>query len=344
MAAEIKPNYDSKRAVLADIVPLETPFSFYIEPTRVCNLKCFYCMHSTRDDAEGPFQALGYDIHPMSMELFAKLVEDLKEFPDTIKRVSFSGLGEPLANRNLPQMVKMLRDTGKVERIDILTNALLLDNAFAQELIDAGVSKIIVSIQGVGEEDYLKNCQCTMKYETLLQNLTYFFKNKKEGQESFIKVIDATLKDKKEEEKFFSLFGEICDTIYIEHLTTVEQQMDSLESVVDFSKNLFNEEIITKEVCTIPFYYVSINSDGDVFHCSPPGLPREFAYGSIQKDNLRAIWNSKNKRDFLKLQCTDGKPNISWCKKCTCDVIFNKDEFLDDRRDEVLAKLNAIDE
>lgn len=343
MAAEIKPNYDTKRSVLADIVPLDTPFSFYIEPTRACNLKCFYCMHSTRDDEGGVFQKLGYEIHNMSMELFEKIVNDLKQFPDDIKRVSFSGLGEPLVNRNLPQMIKMLRATGKVGRIDILTNALLLDNAFAQELIDAGVSKIIVSIQGVKESDYLKNCQVTMKYDTLLDNLRYFYENKKEGQESFIKVIDATLADKEEEEKFFQLFGEICDTIYVEHLTTVEQQMDKLEEIVDFSKNLFNEEIIEKNVCTIPFYYVSINSDGDVFHCSPPGLPREFSYGSVVKNSMVDIWNSKIKRDFLKLQLTEGKPNISWCKKCTCDVIFNKDEFLDDRKEEVLARLEAMD-
>lgn len=343
MKAEIKPNYDTKRAVLADIVPLDTPFSFYIEPTRFCNLKCFYCMHSTRDDVNGEFKKLKYDIKHMSVEQFEKIADDIQGFNQVIKRISFSGIGEPLMNRNIPKMVKILRDSGKVDRIDILTNSLLMDNQFAQELIDAGVSKIIVSIQGLNAEDYKENCSANINYDTLLSQLKYFYDNKKENQEIYIKIIDVMLKDKEDEQKFYDTFGNMCDSIYIEHLISLEQPMGNLDGKADDSKNLFNEKVVVKNVCTIPFYYVSINVDGDVFHCSPPGLPREFSYGNVYKDNLVDIWNSKNKRDFLKLQLSQGKPNISWCKKCTCDVVYNHGEMLDDRATEVLERLNKLD-
>ena len=53
--AEIKPNYDTKRKKLADIIPLAQPFTVYIEQTKYCNFKCFYCIHSTRDEAGGEF-------------------------------------------------------------------------------------------------------------------------------------------------------------------------------------------------------------------------------------------------------------------------------------------------
>ena len=51
--AEIKPSYDTKRQKLSEIIPLDSPLSMYIEPTRTCNFKCFYCMHSTRGEKGG---------------------------------------------------------------------------------------------------------------------------------------------------------------------------------------------------------------------------------------------------------------------------------------------------
>lgn len=342
MKAEIKPNYDTKRAVLADIVPLSTPFSFYIEPTRACNLKCFYCMHSTRDSENSQLKKLGFEIKHMTMEQFSKICNDITGFEEKIKRVTFSGIGEPMMNRNLPKMIKMLRDTGKAEKIDVLTNTLMMDNAFAQELLDAGISKIIVSIQGLTEEAYKTNCDVNMSYDKLKQQIQYFYDNKKEGQEIYIKIIDATLNGKEEEDLFYSTFGNMCDSIFIEHLISLEKPMGDLGGKADDSKNLFNEEKIEKRVCTIPFYYVSINVDGNVFHCSPPGLPTPFAYGNVYQDNLVDIWKSKNKMDFLKLQLEKGKPHISWCQKCTCDVVYNAAEMLDDRAQEVLDRLNKL--
>ena len=54
--AEIKPNYDTNRKKLADVIPLPAPFTVYIEQTKYCNFKCFYCIHSTSDEENGEFQ------------------------------------------------------------------------------------------------------------------------------------------------------------------------------------------------------------------------------------------------------------------------------------------------
>ena len=63
--AEIKPNYDTKRKKLAEVIPLAAPFTVYIEQTKYCNFKCFYCIHSTRDEADGEFRALGHRMQHM---------------------------------------------------------------------------------------------------------------------------------------------------------------------------------------------------------------------------------------------------------------------------------------
>lgn len=341
LKAEIKPNYDVKRQMLSDVVPLRTPYSFYIEPTRTCNLKCFYCMHSTRGQENNEFQKQGFEIKHMTMEQFNKIFNDIIDFPETIKRIAFSGIGEPLMNRNIPKMVKIMRDSGKVDRIDILTNALLMDNQYAKELIDAGVSKIQVSIQGMSEEAYLENCEVKMSYDKLVSQLKYFYENKKDNQELYIKIIDATLKNEDEKQQFHTIFGQICDNIFVEHLVSLEQQMDNLKGMADDTKNLYNEDAADKKICTVPFYFVSINVDGDVFHCSPPGLPKSISYGNAYNESIVDIWTNNKKMAFLKLQLTKGIKNIPWCSKCIChkNVPNTPEENLDGFENEILERL-----
>ena len=56
--AEVKSSVDKNRTILRDAVPLNSPLSMYIEPTRICNFKCFYCMHSTRGGRTGHLKKL----------------------------------------------------------------------------------------------------------------------------------------------------------------------------------------------------------------------------------------------------------------------------------------------
>ena len=104
MKAEIKPYYDTKRSKLADVVPLAAPYTVYIEATRFCNVKCFYCLQSTRDDDSGEMNQLGLKTSHMDEKMYAVLLDQLSEFPSGgIKRIVFSGLGEPLMNPKLPE-------------------------------------------------------------------------------------------------------------------------------------------------------------------------------------------------------------------------------------------------
>jgi MoaA/NifB/PqqE/SkfB family radical SAM enzyme len=111
-----KPSYDSNRKILRDVVPLSGPLSMYIEPTRLCNFKCFYCMHSTRGMPGGLLDQTGVPLKHIDDELFRKVVKNLLEFPEQLKRITFSGLGEPLMNPKLPDMVRYLREQGFIER------------------------------------------------------------------------------------------------------------------------------------------------------------------------------------------------------------------------------------
>lgn len=331
MKAEIKPNYDSNRKKLADIIPLAHPFTVYIEQTRYCNFKCFYCIHSTRDAIGGELEKLGHAIKHMEFGMFEKIIEQLAEFPKGIKRIVFSGLGEPLMNPRLPEMVKQAVDAAIADRVEIITNGVLLTPELSDKLIDAGITNINISIQGVNAEQYRETCGMKIDFNTFVNNLTYLYNHRKKVQ-IYIKAIDATLKGKEDEKAFFDIFGNIADKIYIEHLIVMQQQMDGLKGVVDGTRNFYNEELdIDRKVCAQSFYFLQIGCDYDTFPCPVPGLPKTLSMGNMKNKTLLEIWNGDKRKKLLRTMLERRKDSIPECNNCTCfNAINNPMENLDE--------------
>ncbi len=113
----------------------------YIEPTTVCNLTCRTCIRNVWDDPQAHMQ----------MDFFRQLLEQTKEFPE-LQRVVFSGLGEPLTHPHVVEMVRLARDRGLA--VTIGSNGLLLDKAMSRELVELGVDRLVLSLDGVTAETY----------------------------------------------------------------------------------------------------------------------------------------------------------------------------------------------
>ena len=72
MLAEILPLTDPNRIDLGSYAPLTAPLILYLETSGFCNLKCKFCPHFTAPD--------GLTKDNMSLELFEKLITDMKGF------------------------------------------------------------------------------------------------------------------------------------------------------------------------------------------------------------------------------------------------------------------------
>jgi MoaA/NifB/PqqE/SkfB family radical SAM enzyme len=323
MKAEFKANVDHKRTPLAEVIPLAQPFTVYIEATRYCNLKCFYCLLSTQDDQDGALHKLGLGITHMDQERFPTLVEQLQQFPKGIKRVVFSGLGEPLMNPHLPDMIRRVADARIADRIEVITNGLLITKKKADELIRSGLTNINISIQGTDSDQYVRSCQKAIDYPKLVENLTYLYQNRGDIK-IYIKAIDAALPSKAVQENFIATFGNIADRIFVEHLVVMQQQMDDLKLIVDPTKTFYNEELdLDRKVCGQSFYFLQIGCEFDTFPCPVPGLPKTLSMGNMKEQSLVDIWNGKKRRQHLITMLRLEKDSIPECKGCTCFNAIN---------------------
>ena len=338
--AEIKSSVDKNRTILKEVVPLDSPLSMYIEPTRICNFKCFYCMHSTRGEKGKALEQTGFQIEHMDMQLYEKLIKDIMKFPTVPKRICFSGLGEPLTNKRLPDMIHLLREKGFTGRIDVISNGSLLTQKMSDQLIKAGISRIQISVQGLTKEKYQEVCNVPLDIMQLKENIRYFYEHR--GNASiYVKIIDSILEGKEEEERFYQMFGEVCNSIYIEHLVIMEQQMGNHGRVIDTTKNLMGELVEQRMVCGVMFYFLQVNIDGETFPCSTPGLPNSFSMGSMKEKSLLEIWNDRKRNELIRKNLIDGYKTIPACKTCSsCIAIADKSEYLDDCREEVLLRFS----
>jgi MoaA/NifB/PqqE/SkfB family radical SAM enzyme len=107
------------------------PVCLYLETTNRCNLLCTTCPRT--------FEALEPPAD-MSWELFTSIVD---QFPK-IARVVLHGVGEPMMVRDLPRMIRYLKDRGTFVLFN--TNGTLLTRKRGIELIDAGLDELRVSL------------------------------------------------------------------------------------------------------------------------------------------------------------------------------------------------------
>jgi len=128
---------DRSRSAAAGTMPV----CLYLEVTNRCNLLCETCPR-TFEELEPPAD--------MSWALFTKIVDQVPN----VARVVLHGVGEPMLVRELPRMIRYLKDRGTYVLFN--TNGTLLRPAKFQELIDTGLDELRVSLDAADRATYAK--------------------------------------------------------------------------------------------------------------------------------------------------------------------------------------------
>ncbi|MBV9235562.1 MAG: SPASM domain-containing protein [Xanthobacteraceae bacterium] len=117
----------------------QDPICVYLETTNRCNLLCTTCPR-TYEELEPPAD--------MSWDLFRRIVDQLPR----IERAVLHGIGEPMLVKNLPRMVRYLKDRGTYVLFN--TNGTVLNEKNGCALIDAGLDELRVSLDAASAQSY----------------------------------------------------------------------------------------------------------------------------------------------------------------------------------------------
>ncbi|KMT22634.1 radical SAM/SPASM domain-containing protein [Clostridium cylindrosporum] len=335
MASEIKPICGLDRTKLSEVVPLKTPFTLFVFPTTFCNFKCNYCGHSL--GFEKMKEKYNFQPETMSLETYKRIIEQVKEFPNKLKMLSLTGHGEPLINKNLPEMIKIAKEANIAERVEIITNASLLTEEIAKDLIDAGLDTIRISLQGVSSDKYKQVCDYNLDFEEFISNIKYFYENKKQCN-VYVKIMDIAL-EKEEEKRFYNLFSDISDRMYIEQCRPVYDGVKYSDKALIVADR-YGRVHEKREVCPLPFFMLGIFPNGDVEPCDT--IYKPVILGNVQQDTLLSMWNGEKLKDFQTLQLKKKRCNNNRCSVCCApDDVAHPEDNLDDETKKIISRLKC---
>jgi radical SAM protein with 4Fe4S-binding SPASM domain len=138
--------------------PAHDPVCLYLETTNRCNLLCTTCPR-TYEDLEPPAD--------MSWQLFCSIVDQIPN----LSRAVLHGVGEPMLVKNLPRMVRHLKDRGTYVLFN--TNGTVLNERNGRALIAAALDELRVSFDAADAKSY-KAVRGKNYFNRILKNVRAF--------------------------------------------------------------------------------------------------------------------------------------------------------------------------
>lgn len=116
-----------------------------ISVTDRCNLRCTYCM---------PAEGISW-INQKEILSFEEILDVVQEAVNLgVSKIRLTG-GEPLVRKGIVDLVKMIAETPGITDFAMTTNGQLLEK-YAQELADAGLNRVNVSLDTLESAKYKK--------------------------------------------------------------------------------------------------------------------------------------------------------------------------------------------
>ncbi len=323
MKAKIGTRYHKDRTELQTVIPLSTPFILYVDPSSACNLCCSFCpCGGAHKDLWT--EAKRCSVTVMDFDLYKKIIDDCQGFPDKIKVLRLYKEGEPLVNKRLPEMIEYARDSGKFETIDFTTNGTLLNPELNRKLVAAGLSRINISVEALSAKGYKEISNVDIDYDKFIDNIRDLYEHRGNCH-IFIKTMVDNI-DKDTEQKFYDMFGDICDEIAMEHIANCWPGFENTKEHVNVYHGEGYKEYV---VCPRIFYILTINANGTASHCIVDWNYKGII-GDAKTQSVVDIWNSKEYQDIRLAHLNCRRREITLCKDCMeieSAAVDNIDEY-----------------
>ena len=279
---------------------LDYPNFVEIETVNACNARCPMC---TINDWNRNYPV-------MRDKVFNKISDDLIENKKHIKRISLYRDGEPLIDKKLPSRIAKFKDHG-IDNTSISTNVSLLNEKRSKEILQAGLGLIILSIDSLKKEVFEK-IRKRLIFEEVMDNAIRFFQLRdKINSKSriWVRMIrqESNYKEWDEYFNFWKKYASGQDRIYYYNIFNWGGQLDNYKPISkSFEPNL---------PCVALWSLMVFFANGDVPLCNVD-YNNKYPTGSIMKNTIREIWQSKIINQRRNFHLNNKKKNITLCQNC----------------------------
>lgn len=334
----------AKNAVLKPLTVNQLPAHIQLEITTYCNQDCLSC--GRRD--------IIHDPKHMTFDQFKHIYDQIQP-----ENINLSGLGEPLMNPAVFDMIKYSRDHGSI--VNFPTN-LTLNERIINKLIDSEIDQIKVSIDAVDKDTYIIVRQSD-KFDIVKRNIENINRIKKERgvknpdirlnysfQKANMDSLTRLMEFAHEHEigtvyvqdlNYFAVEAEkeeLCGFTR-EHLEEVLASADKKAKEYGISTNIGNwyrhmdefynktlpsdQHIQDESSCTFPWVSCFIDVHCNVLPCPVFVWEKESqSLGNALETPFEEIWNGEMYKQ-LRTEFKNGIRSNPICKRCVPPNIFD---------------------
>lgn len=297
-----------KRAIL-----FGKPFSVSIEPTTACNLGCPECPSGLKKFTRSTGK--------LDLELNRKLLQNLGS---QLFYINYYFQGEPFLH---PQFLELIREAKK-HRIYTATstNAHFITPKSATEIVESGLDRLIISIDGLTQETY-ENYRVHGTLSKVVEGAKLVVEAKRKLQSKTPHVIFQFLVVKPNEHEVDGVF-ELAKSLQIDEVRLKSAQVynykkgnvliPSNEKYARYKRQAdgtYRLKYKTGNHCWRMWSSCVLTWDAQVVPCCFD-KDAQFVLGSAATTDFSSVWKSERYTDFRRAILT-GRNQISICQNCS---------------------------
>jgi len=271
----------------------EFPLHLDIEATCLCNLQCPFCATSYE-----PIGGKGF----MSFDTFKKIIDEGAEHGLCAIKLNSGGRGEPMLNKSLPEMVAYAKSKGVMD-VYFNTNATLLTREIGEKLIQAGLDRISISLEGTKAEVYEKY-RVGASFEKVLNNIKEFIKLKIEmnAEKPLLRIQAVAL-------------PELIPALN-EYKEFWQKIVDEV-AFIDFKDySHIKRDLIHDWACPYLWQRMMVSWDGTITICQFD-YSNHYKLGNVDRgDTIRAAWKGETMEKIRELNKKGRSHEVKICNGC----------------------------
>lgn len=285
---------------LAELVTY--PRFFQIETVALCNARCIMC----------PIKEVERENKIMEQALFEKIVKDLAQQVQLVRKITIQLDGEPLLDKDLEKRSLLLKENG-FKKIAISSNGSLMDEKRAESILKSGISEVSFSVDGT-TSGTVNAIRRGLDFDTCKRNVLNFIelRNAMDAKVD-IRVRMVIQKDNAHEHKAFLEYWRKK----VRHSDRVYAKYE--HNWMNWSANCPHKEADAKELnrkaCISPWGSMVILTDGRVALCCSDYNAR-YVLGDLKHDSIRKVWQGPIARKMRMGHLARGRSFLKTCLNC----------------------------
>ncbi len=248
-----------------DFIVRDFPLHLDIETSSRCNLRCTFCDKLpllTRD------QMGNIDIN-----LFRKVMDEAGE--KGLWGLKLSSRGEPLMHPRIGEMVEYAKKRGVMD-IYMNSNGMLLTEAVSDRLIDAGLDRISISIEGTDAAPFERD-RIGAKFNRIVKNIeTLMVMREKKGCASPKVRVQTVCLPHIDLDEYTEFWKSRCDEV----------------AAVDYKDVMHRDETLKRSdwACPQLWQRMTIEWDGTIMPCNNDDF-RHLSPGNVKDKDVHSCWH-----------------------------------------------------